>query len=400
MRQEAHATGIGAGRPSCRSRSSGRMVLMALALVQAIAAVVLLRRLLPGLRRLPPVAPRAEGMTGTTVTVLVPTLNEAQRLRPCLEGLQRQGPPLDEVIVVDSGSTDGTPSIAAEAALRDPRIRLVSDPPLPDGWIGKVWALQHGLSVARGEWILGVDADTEANTGMVAGVVAAAEAHGLDVVSFGPMFSGQSAAERLLQPALLATLVYRFGAPSAERTDRVLANGQCFLARRSVLEAHGGYSAGRASFADDVALANHLVRCGARVGFLDGSRLYRVRAYRSAREMWREWGRSVDLSDTVGVVRRWGDIALIVLTMALPVPLLVGVWLGLIPSLAPAHAALTGMLVALRLTVHVALAPSYERRGITWWLSWLMDPLAAGRIIQSALIRPTTWRGRRYETLR
>lgn len=400
MRCEAHATGSGAGGPPHRSRVGPRQVLTVLALLQAVAAVVLLRRLLPGMRRLPPVVPRAEGVTGTSVTVLVPTLNEAVRLRPCLDGLQRQGAPVAEVIVVDSGSTDGTAAIVEEAASRDARIRLVTDPPLPDGWIGKVWALQHGLSLARGDWVLGVDADTEANAGMVAGAVAAAEAHALDVVSFGPMFAGQSAAERLLQPALLATLVYRFGAPSAERTDRVLANGQCFLARRSVLESHGGYSAGRASFADDVALANHLLRAGVRVGFLDGSRLYRVRAYRSAWEMWREWGRSVDLSDTVGAGRRWGDIALLVLTMALPVPLLAGVWLGLVTQLAPAHAALNGVLVAMRLGVHVALAPSYDHRGITWWLAWLTDPLAAGRIIQSALVRPTTWRGRRYASLR
>lgn len=376
------------------------VILVLLAALQVVAAVVVLRRLVPGLRRLPPVAPRVEGLEGTTVSVLVPTLNEAERLRPCLEGLERQGSPLTEVIVVDSGSTDGTRELVEAAALRDSRIRLESDPPLPDGWIGKVWALQHGLAQARGEWVLGVDADTEANAGMVAAVVTAAEAYALDVVSFGPMFAGQRAGERLLQPALLATLVYRFGAPAADPQERVLANGQCFLARRSVLEAHGGYATGRSSFADDVALANHLLRAGVRVGFLDGSRLYRVRAYRSAGEMWREWGRSVDLSDTVGAWRRWADIAVLALTQAAPVPLLAAAWFGLIAPLAPVHAALNGALLALRLAVHVALAPSYERRGVSWWLSWITDPLAVGRIIQSALVRPTTWRGRRYETLR
>src|SRR5206468_337827 len=95
--------------------------------------------------------------------------------------------PLLEVLVVDSRSTDGTQAIVERAAELDPRIRLLTDDPLPDGWVGKVWALEHGLRAARGEWILGVDADTDPVPGMVAGVVAAARDAQLSVVSFSPL---------------------------------------------------------------------------------------------------------------------------------------------------------------------------------------------------------------------
>jgi dolichol-phosphate mannosyltransferase len=332
-------------------------------------------------------------MSDTGVSVIVPTLNEAARVGPCLAGLSRQGAPLVEVIVVDSGSEDGTADLVAEFARRDARFRLERDPPLPAGWIGKVWALQHGLSVASGEWILGIDADTEPNDGMVAGVVSAARDAGLHLVSFSPMFAGQTAGERWLQPALLTSLVYRTGAPGAGTSPAsLLANGQCFLVRRDVLLAHGGYSAARDSFADDVRLARHYAGQGVPSAFLDGRRLYRVRSYCSVGEMWREWGRSVDLADATASGKQWTDLAVLVLGQALPVPmfvmsLLAGWWPLLVVN---------ALLVAIRFSVLAGTAPSYERRGLPFFMSWMCDGAAVLRIALSTLRRPVSWRGRTY----
>ena len=343
-----------------------------------------------------------DGFGDTSVSVIVPTLNEAGRLGPCLAGLAKQGDPLMEVIVVDSGSTDGTAQLVRDAARTDPRFRLERDPELPAGWIGKVWALQHGLSLARGDWVLGVDADTEANAGMVAGAMAAAREHGFDVVSFAPEFAGQTAGERLVQPALLATLVYRTGAPGTRRAAeprRLLANGQCFLARRETLVRHGGYAPARSSFADDVALVRHLAATGVRCGFLDGRLLYRVRSYRSAQEMWREWGRSVDLRDASPALSQVADLAMLVLVQVLPLPLVLAALLGPWETLQGAVLWLNATLLSVRVAVHLALAPSYERRGLPYAFSLLADGAAVARVILSTIRRPVAWRGRSYRSL-
>ena len=328
------------------------------------------------------------------MSVIVPTLNEAARVGPCLAALSKQGDPLTEVIVVDSGSMDGTPDLVAEVAKRDPRFRLERDPPLPTGWIGKVWALQHGLSVARGEWILGVDADTEPNDGMVSGVVSAARQAGLGLVSFAPMFAGQSSLERWLQPALLVSLVYRTGAPGGPTpSDRLLANGQCFLARRDALLAHGGYAPARDSFADDVRLARYYAARGVPSAFLDGRLLYRVRSYRSAGETWREWGRSVDLADATSSRRQWADLAVLVFGQALPVPVFA---LSLLSATLWPLLAVNALLLGVRLAVLIAIAPSYERRGLPFFLSWMCDVPAVFRVVLSTIRRPVSWRGRMY----
>ena len=377
-----------------------------LALAQGIALAVLLVRLLPGRRRRPPVAPRpAASSADGDVSVVVAALDEAHRIQPCLDGLTAQGTVVREILVVDSGSTDGTQDLVRAAAARDPRIALLRDPPLPSGWVGKVWALEHGLAQARGEWVLGVDADTAPQPGCVGGALAAAREHSYDAVSFAPRFRIDSAGERWLQPALLVTLVYRFGAAGVDADpERVLANGQCFLARRAVLEAIGGYAVARTSFADDVTLARALARAGHRVGFLDGSRLYDVRAYTSAREVWREWGRSLDLKDATTRARQWADVVFLLVVQGTPLPALVVLLLRALERAslggdALALLATSSALVGMRLLVQFALAPSYAERGAPFWLAPLADPLAALRILLSTLRRPTRWRGRDYGSL-
>ncbi|MBK8062388.1 MAG: glycosyltransferase [Gemmatimonadetes bacterium] len=376
-------------------------VIVVLAALQGLALLLVIVRLLPGRRRRPPVAPIPEGLEGTSVSVVVATLNEARRIGPCLAGLAKQGAPLREVIVVDSHSKDATPAMVEEIAARDRRFRLVNDPPLPTGWVGKVWALQHGLGEATSEWVLGIDADTEPQPGMVAAVVQAAQAMRYDVVSFAPQFADMTSAEQWLQPSMLLTLVYRFGAAGMADPppDRVMANGQCFLARREVLLANGGYEVSRQSWADDVTLARWLASRGVRVGFLDGSRLYKVRAYDSLGHMWREWGRSFDLSDATTRVRQWFDVLYIALAQGMPWLVLLAFALGALSAQTPAGLVLLRLnqtLVAIRVLMLLALWGSYERRSMGFWLSPLADPVAAWRLILSTVRRPKGWRGRTF----
>ena len=377
-------------------------MLIALILAEGLALMVLLARLAGGRTRRPPETPAPGTGAPGLVTIVIATLNEAARIAPLLRGVAAQGDVVKEILVVDSHSTDGTRELVTAAAARDSRIRLLTDPPLPPAWVGKAWALQHGLEHATTEWVLGLDADTEPASGLADAVVAAADREGFDCVSFSPCFDGQTTAEQLVQPAILVTLIYRSGAAGDPRVrpDRVLANGQCFLVRKAVLLAHGGYEPVKASFAEDVSLARRLASRGVPVGFLDGSRLYTVRAYSGLPQMWREWGRSIALRDSVPVVKQWFDIAILFLAQALPLPLSLVIAGGLVP-LAPspertALSWLVGTLLGVRLMMLLAIRGSYARRGVAFWLSPLADPVAWWRIVLSTLRGPTHWRTRRY----
>lgn len=382
-------------------------------LIQVPAVFILLSRLLKGPFRQPPIQPQSPTpeLLGT-VSVVVPTLNEVERISPLLNGLSRQSYEVLEIIVVDSNSQDGTRDLVKATMDFDPRFRLMTDDPLPADWVGRPWALHNGFlhSNSESEWFLGMDADTQPHPGLVAGLVKAASALNYDLVSLSPQFILKYPGESLLQPALLMTLLYRFDSAgvNTEDSQRVMANGQCFLCRRSVLEKVNGYSKAKGSFCDDVTLARQIAASGFKVGFLDGAKVLKVRMYEGAMETWKEWGRSLDLKDASSKAQIWGDLWLLVSVQGLPLimvllllflsphlplppsPLLLLFWLNL-------------FLVLIRFLMLLAIAPSYDLRqskgGWLFWLSPIADPLAVLRIFLSAFRTPRQWRGRKYESI-
>jgi glycosyltransferase involved in cell wall biosynthesis len=88
------------------------------------------------------------------VTTVIPTYNRLPYLRRALESVFRQSRPVDEVIVVDDGSSDGT----AEAVKAEygPRVRLIVR---PNGGVSK--ARRTGIEAASNEWIAFLDSDDE-----------------------------------------------------------------------------------------------------------------------------------------------------------------------------------------------------------------------------------------------
>ena len=376
-------------------------------LIQVPAVFVLLSRLLKGPFRQPPIQPQSPTpeLLGN-VSVVVPTLNEAERISPLLTGLSKQSYEVREVIVVDSNSQDGTRDLVKATAEKDPRFRLITDEPLPKDWVGRPWALHSGFlqTSTKSEWFLGMDADTQPAPGLVAGLVNRASAGNYDLVSLSPRFILKYPGESLLQPALLMTLLYRFdpAGVNTETSERVMANGQCFLCRRSVLESVNGYTTAKGSFCDDVTLARQIAATGFKVGFLDGAKVLKVRMYEGAAETWKEWGRSLDLKDASSRAQTWGDLWLLASVQGLPLIIVLSLlFLSPNPFSPPLILlSLNLFLLLIRSMMLLAIAASYDftqtKGGWLFWLSPIADPLAVLRIFLSASRTPRQWRGREY----
>ena len=84
-------------------------------------------------------------MSGPSLSVVVVTLNEEERIRACLESVAWA----DEVIVVDAESHDKTAAIARE----------LTDHVFVRPWPGFAAQKNFGIDQAHGEWILSLDAD-------------------------------------------------------------------------------------------------------------------------------------------------------------------------------------------------------------------------------------------------
>jgi dolichol-phosphate mannosyltransferase len=188
---------------------------------------------------------------------------------------------------------------------------------------------------------------------------------------------------------MLTTLVLRFGPADAEGFEpsaaRAVLNGQCVAVRAGTLRAGGGWARVAGSLVEDVALARALRADGLRLRFADAADLLEVRAYESAEETWRGWGRSLMAAEETAPGWLAADLAVLWLAMALPLPLLIAF-----------RRPLDAVLVAVRLALLAALARSYRPRGIGFWLSPLADLPVAWRLTRSVLRPERSWRGRLY----
>ncbi len=195
-----------------------------------------------------------------------------------------------EVIVVDDRSEDATAEIVQKIACEDRCLNLIAGEPLPQGWVGKPWALQQGAAQAKGQWLLFTDADTEHEPDATAAAVAYARENAIDVLSLLTDQVTVTAAERLLLPSILWTIIFATGSLAAindPKSDAALFNGQYILMSREVHDAIGGHALVKGEIAEDLELCRRLKAGGRfRVALVAAPALVRTRMYRSFGEIW------------------------------------------------------------------------------------------------------------------
>lgn len=245
----------------------------------------------------------------TGVRVLIPARNEAHRIGTALRAAVAQAP----VTVLDDRSTDGTADVA-----RDAGASVQAGVPLPDGWVGKPWAVHQLGQGCDDDVLLFIDADVALAPGAVAAIVR--ELDTCDVLTAVPRQATASLAEHLVLPLLHLTYAAWLPLGLIERTrdPRVLAaNGQILALRRSAWDALGGFAPARNEVVDDMAICRAAKRAGLRVRFADGHHLGTARMYEDVRTVVRGFSKNLHegLGSTPALL---AAIGLYVATFVLP----------------------------------------------------------------------------------
>mgnify|MGYP006281478337 CR=1 FL=1 len=197
------------------------------------------------------------------VLAIVPARNEAATVDAALASLLAQDYPgrLD-VVLVDDGSRDATAAIARGLAAEAPpgrRLRVVTAPPPPAGWSGKVAAQAAGLAAAEAPapWLWLTDADIVHARHVLRRLTGEARAHAVSLVSVMVDLRIANRVERWLVPpfVLFFQLLYPFRAVNDPGRPIAAAAGGSILIERAALADAGGFAAIRDRSIDDVALA-------------------------------------------------------------------------------------------------------------------------------------------------
>jgi hopene-associated glycosyltransferase HpnB len=209
------------------------------------------------------------------VIAVIPARNEEGLIAETIGSLLDKGYPGDlRIVVVDDHSDDGTADAARRAADehgRGDRLQVIQAEALPEGWTGKVWAMNQG--VVRGipagfdGFVLFCDADIHHGPHAVRELVCRAEAGGLDLASVMVRLRCESLPERLMIPAFVFffRMLYPFRRVNDANDRMAGAAGGTMLVRRSSLGRIGGLSAIRRDLIDDCALARAIKSGGHRI---------------------------------------------------------------------------------------------------------------------------------------
>ena len=197
------------------------------------------------------------------ITVLIPARNEAFVIADTLIALARQAPDI-KVIIVDDQSTDGTASIAREQNL--PNLEIIDGQSLPEGWSGKLWALEQGRRLVKTRLVLLLDADIFLKEGTLQTLLEKFHREELDMLSLMAFLRMESFWEKLLMPAFIFffKLLYPFRISNSSSSAVAAAAGGVILVNRDILTRIDAFACLRGKLIDDCSLARKVKDHGGR----------------------------------------------------------------------------------------------------------------------------------------
>ncbi|KFG01639.1 glycosyl transferase family 2 [Streptomyces scabiei] len=351
--------------------------------------------------RLPP---RRDPDDWPYVCVVVPARDEAAVLPESLPSLLGQDyPGRAEVFLVDDGSSDGTGDLARELSRRFGGLPLTVSSPgePPAGWTGKLWAVRHGIALARArgpEFLLLTDADIAHRPDSLRALAAAARTGGFDLVSQMARLRAESVWERLVVPAFVYFFaqLYPFRRIGVRGSRTAAAAGGCVLLSAEAAERARIPDAIRQAVIDDVALAKAVKRSGGHIWLGLAERVDSVRPYPRLHDLWHMISRSAYAQLLHNPLLLTGTvIGLALVYLVPPAALLTGPATG-----DPATALLGGLAWLLMAATYVPMLRYY---GQPLWLAPLLPFTAflyllmtVDSAVQHYRGRGAAWKGRTY----
>lgn len=275
-----------------------------------------------------------------SVCAVIPARNEAELLPITLKSiLEQEFTGKLRVILVDDQSTDNTGNIAKNVAkelgLND-RLEVINSENLPNGWTGKLWALNQGIDYAnkyQPDYILLTDADIKHHPNNLQELVNKAKNEHLELVSLMVLLRCQSFWERFLIPAFVFFFQKLYPFPWVNNVNKKIAAaaGGCILIKTKTLTQIGGIEVVKNALIDDCSLA-HAIKFNSEkntpIWLGLSEKTCSLREYNSLDTIWDMVARTAFTQLNYSPFLLVGTlIGMSLIYLAAPVSLIVGFWL-------------------------------------------------------------------------
>lgn len=131
-------------------------------------------------------------MNVPNISIIIPVYNEEKYLHECMDSLLKQTYENFEIICVDDGSTDMSLQILEKYARLDTRIRILTQ---QNQYAGV--ARNNGLKIARGKYVMFLDADDYFPADMLGKLIKKAEEDVAEIVVFDFIFFDNATGARV-----------------------------------------------------------------------------------------------------------------------------------------------------------------------------------------------------------
>jgi glycosyltransferase involved in cell wall biosynthesis len=226
-------------------------------------------------------------LSGPKLSVIIPARNEEKRIQDALRSVLKQDYQNIEFIIVNDRSTDRTGAILDQMKLVDSRLRIEHLTALPQGWLGKNYALYSGARIATGELILFIDADVVLQPSAISKAISYLLMNRLAHLTIGPdiKMPGHFLGMFSLAFLMFLSLYARPWKAKDVTSKRYIGIGGFNLLRVEVYHAIGTHQAIAMRPDDDLKLGKLVKRQKYRQELLWGKDMLHVEWYSSVRDM-------------------------------------------------------------------------------------------------------------------
>ena len=229
------------------------------------------------------------------VSILIPVRDEEDNILTLLQSIHQQDYQDYEVIILDDDSSDQTYNICIEFAARHPAFRVVKGKELTGQWLGKNYACHQLAKLAKGEFMLFLDADDQIFDGLINSAVHRMHFRNLALLSLFTNQQMQTIGERLTVPLMhyiLLNLLPLKLVYLSKNASIAAASGQFMLFDTSVYRRFEWHQSAKDKIVEDVEIMKQVKLAGFNGESLLANKMISCHMYTSYEEAVNGFGKN------------------------------------------------------------------------------------------------------------